>query len=313
MYNLDTVKIRSMSEKALCGYIADCEKSFDDELIHVAQEIAHRPEIRICGLAGPSCAGKTTGSYKLTQYLALHGIKVRTVSIDDFFHNKGEGPLDEQGKPDFESITYVKMELLQQTLQDILMGKRVMLPKFDFPNSRRIDNYAEYIPQKDEIIILEGLHALNDIMYEGIPREDYYRIFINVENSLSVDGQPLFTGRELRLMRRLIRDFKFRGADAQLTFTLWENVVKGEDRNIHPFEDRADFRLNSMFEYEPCTVKRQVLYVLSGLKADSIYLPLAQNIISKLEKIPYISEKLVSADSLMQEFLGGDYFNYDQR
>lgn len=311
MYNLDTNKILSMSQDELREYILDCERDFDSSLERIASDVATRPAIKLCGLAGPSCAGKTTGSFKLTVYLAARGISVRTLSIDDFFHNRGEGPVDEEGKPDFESLSYVNLDLLNTTLSDVLAGKTVMLPKFDFLSSRRIDNYERYTPQKNEIIILEGLHALNDVMYSGISHEEYYRIFINVENQLKVDGKPLFDGRELRLFRRLIRDFKFRGADAQLTFTLWENVLKGEIKNIHPFEDRADFKLNSMFEYEPCAAKRQVLEVLSGLDKDSEYVSVAKKLVRKLEKVPHIYEKLVPMNSLMQEFLGGDFFKYD--
>ncbi len=311
MYNLDTEKIRSFTPQELKEYICECEKDFADSLEFIASEVASRQSIRLCGLAGPSCAGKTTGSFKLTVYLASRGISVRTLSIDDFFHNRHEGPLGDDGKPDYESISYVNLDLLQTTLCDILKGKRVILPKYNFPEGRRIDNYQEYAPEKNEIIILEGLHALNDIMYEHIPHEEYYRIFINTQGELNVDGTPLFSGRELRLFRRLIRDYKFRAADAQLTFMLWENVIKGETKYIHPFENRADFKLNSMFEYEPCAVKRQVLGVLDGLDRGSMYYSFACGLRQKLEKIPEICESYVPVNSLMQEFLGGDYFKYD--
>ncbi|MBE6688465.1 MAG: hypothetical protein E7588_04190 [Ruminococcaceae bacterium] len=309
--NIDSAKICSMTENQLSDYIRRCEKNFDNGLDSIADEIAERRGVRLCGLAGPSCAGKTTGSFKLTRNLAKYGISVRTISIDDFFHNNSDGPLDEDGKADFESLSYVHTDLLHTTLEQILNGNTVMLPKYDFPNGRRIDNYEKYTPKKNEIIILEGLHALNDVMYSGISRDEYYRIFINVCGTLCLDGKPMFDGRELRLCRRLIRDYKFRAADAQLTFTLWENVVKGEIKNIHPFEDKADFKLDSMFEYEPCVVKRQVEEVLRGLKRDSIYVREAERIWRKLEKVPDINERLVPMDSLMQEFLGGDHFKYD--
>lgn len=305
MYNLCRQNILSMTDKQLKDYVLDCEKSFDLSLENTALEISRRPWIRLCGLAGPSCAGKTTGSFKITVYLESHGINVRTISIDDFFHDASLGPVGEDGKPDYESLDYVNLDLLQTTLCKILKGQKVMLPKFDFANSRRIDNYEEYQPEKNEIIILEGLHALNDIMYQSIPSQEYYRIFINLEGDFLLDGQPLFTNRELRLMRRLIRDRKYRGADAQLTFYLWDNVVKGEIMNIHPFENRADFKLNSMFEYEPCVVKAQVLEVLRDLPQNSIYKPNADILIKKLEKVPQISENLVPINSLLREFIGG--------
>lgn len=309
--NIDTAKICSMTQRRLSDYIRLCEMNFDNGLDSIAAEIAKRPQIRLCGFAGPSCAGKTTGSYKLTRDLAIYGISVRTISIDDFFHNNSDGPLDEDGKPDFESLSYVHTDLLHTTLEKVLRGNTVMLPKYDFPNGRRIDGYERYTPKKNEIIILEGLHALNDVNYGGISHDEYYRIYINVCGNLSLDGGMLFNGRELRFCRRLIRDYKFRAADAQLTFTLWDNVVKGEIKNIQPFEDRADFKLDSMFEYEPCVVKRQVKEVLGTLHCDSIYAEKAEIILKKLEKVPDISEKLVPKDSLMQEFLGGDHFKYD--
>lgn len=309
--NIDTKKICSMTQEQLERYIFQCEQDFSDSLDHIAAEIAARPHIKLCGLAGPSCAGKTTGSFKLTEDLCARGISVRTISIDDFFHNSGEGAVGEDGKADYDSLGYVHLDLLQTSLSQVMKGNAVMLPKYDFIAGRRNDNYERYMPRKNEIIILEGLHALNDIMYAGIAHEEYYRIFINVEGTLSLDGEPLFTARELRLCRRLIRDFKFRAADAQLTFALWKNVVNGEIKNIHPFEDRADFKLNSMFEYEPCAVRRQALEVLSGLSPDSQYSHRARLLSDKLRKVPVISEKAVPRNSLMQEFLGGDYFRYD--
>ncbi len=304
MYNLDTDKISALSPDGQKKYVSDCESSYDAALDMIADELVRRKDVKLCGLAGPSCAGKTTTSFKLTVKLAAGGIKVRTLSIDDFFHNRENGPIGTDGKPDYESISYVNLDLLQSTLADIIKGKTVYLPKYDFPTGKRIDRYEQYTALPDELIILEGLHALNDIMYGGFESDEYYRLFINVEGVLKQNGKELFDGRELRLMRRLIRDFKFRAADAELTFGLWGNVLKGEDKYIHPFESRADFKINSMFAYEPCVVRRQVYDVLSGLSPQSKFYPAAAALRDKLKNIPAIDEGAVPINSLMREFIG---------
>lgn len=306
MYNLDTRKIVSLSRDELKKYIFDCEKDFDAALEQVADTAAKRKNVKLCGLAGPSCSGKTTTSFKLTVKLAARNINVRTVSIDDFFHNRENGPVGADGKPDYESVNYVNLDLLHSTLSDIMHGKTVYLPKYDFPSGRRIDKHEKYTTSPDEVIILEGLHALNDVMYGEFSDDEFYRIFINAAGTLDVDGKTLFDGREIRLMRRLIRDFKYRAADARLTFSLWDNVLKGEDKYIKPFESHADYRLDSMFAYEPCVVRRQVLDVLDGLSHDSEFFEKAEILRKKLRNIPYIDEKLVPTNSLMREFIGKD-------
>ena len=311
MYNIDTKSILSMTDEEKKNYIVRCEECYDNALSDIAREIACRKTVRLCGLAGPSCAGKTTSSFKLTMQLGEHGIWVRTISIDDFFHNRIDGPIGEDGKPDYESLDFVNRDLLHTTLEAVLKGKSVFLPKYDFVSGTRNDKYEVYTPSQNEIIILEGLHALNDVMYDGISPEEYYRIYINAGEEIAVDGKPLFSGIELRFMRRVIRDMKFRGSDPENTMNLWENVLSGEIKYIHPFADRADFNINSVFTYEPCTVKRQATAALNTVPKDSRHRDYAEKMLEKLSFVPDINEKLVPKTSLLREFLGGDYFKYD--
>lgn len=311
MYNIQTDSILSMNENEKREYISECEKRYDGALSRLAADIAQKGKIRLCGLAGPSCAGKTTTSFKLTTELSQRGIWVRTVSIDDFFHNRTNGPADDEGNPDYESPDFVNLDLLHTTLDKILKGETVFLPKYDFVNGSRNDKYEKYTPSPNEIIIIEGLHALNDIMYGTIPQDEYYRIYINAAQDISLDGVPFLSGVELRFFRRVIRDMKFRGSSPENTMQLWENVLKGEIKYIHPFADRADFTINSVFRYEPCVVKRQALAALKTVDESSPHYEYAAFMSDKLRRVPEICEKLVPMTSLLQEFLGGDYFKYD--
>lgn len=311
MYNIQTDKILSMSEDEKREYINECERRYDGELSRVAEKIAGHGKIKLCGLAGPSCAGKTTTSFKLTMELSQRGTWVRTVSIDDFFHNRSDGPRGEDGKPDYESPDFVNIALLHETLDKILKGETVFLPKYDFVSGTRDDKYEKYTPSPNEIIILEGLHALNDVMYGNIPHDEYYRIYIDPSEELMLDGAPLMSGVEVRFFRRIIRDMKFRGSSPENTMQLWENVLKGEVKYIHPFSDKADFTINSVFRYEPCVIKRQGLEALSTISSASPHYGYAQLMKEKLSRVPEISEGLVPMTSLLQEFLGGNYFKYN--
>lgn len=311
MYNIITDKILAMNEKEKKEYISECERRYDTSLCNAAQDIADRKKIKLCGLAGPSCAGKTTTSFKLTMELSQRGIWVRTVSIDDFFHSRVNGPVGEDGKPDYESPDFVNLDLLHTTLDKILKGETVFLPKYDFVNGVRNDKYERYTPSPGETIILEGLHALNDMMYGNIPHDEYYRIYINPSEDIFLDGEPLFSGVETRFFRRVIRDMKFRGSSPENTMQLWENVLRGEVKYILPFADRADFTINSVFRYEPCVVRRQGLAALSTIERSSPNYEYAALMHEKLSRVPEMCEKLVPMTSLMQEFLGGDYFKYD--
>jgi len=311
MYNIITDKILEMDENGKREYINECERRYESSLYNAARDIADRGRIRLCGLAGPSCAGKTTTSFKLTMELSQRGIWVRTVSIDDFFHNRVNGPVGEDGKPDYESPDFVNLDLLHTTLDKILKGETVFLPKYDFVGGVRNDKYEKYTPLPNEIIILEGLHALNDMMYGNIPCDEYYRIYINPSEDIFLDGKQLFSGVETRFIRRVIRDMKFRGSSPENTMHLWDNVLKGEVKYIHPFADRADLTINSVFRYEPCVVKRQGLAALSTVEKTSPHCDYARFMYEKLSRVPEICEKLVPMTSLLQEFLGGDYFKYD--
>ncbi|MBQ9941213.1 MAG: hypothetical protein IJO74_06725 [Clostridia bacterium] len=311
MYNIDTQKILFMNDIQKRTYIKQCEKEYDDKLAEIAYKISQKKSIRLCGLAGPSCAGKTTTSFKLTMQLEDYNLWVRTLSIDDFFYDRKLGPIGEDGKPDYESPNFVNIDLLHSTLEAVMKGRKVYLPKYDFVSGKRTDKYEQYTPSSKDIIVLEGLHALNDTMYYGISDDEFYRIFIDAEENVLLDGKKLFSGIDLRLFRRIIRDMKFRGSTPENTMNLWEKVLEGEIKYIHPFAGHADFKINSVFEYEACALKKQTVNALNKINSDSVHYEYAKVMCDKLNLVPEINENLVPGNSLLQEFLGGDYFKYD--
>ena len=288
----------------IVDFINLCEARHSDMLCELGNIIETNIEdIRLICIAGPSSSGKTTFANRLRTELLGRGIKPIRISIDDYYLPRNLAPLDENGKPDLESIYALDIELFNKNMSDLINGEKVQLPKFDFKLGKRVDGRILQV-DADQPIIIEGIHALNDTLTPSIPRHQKFKIFIAPQAQINLDNHNPISLTELRLLRRLVRDKKFRNAPAELTFSMWPSVRKGEFTWIYDTQEGADFVFNSLLSYELCVMKKYALPLLQAIDKDSEYYPLAERLIKFLKYFNDMEDRWVPCNSLLREFIG---------
>ncbi|MBQ3149875.1 MAG: hypothetical protein IJB86_01365 [Clostridia bacterium] len=288
--------------KTLCEI---SEKSYDDKIREVASAMMNSRSKKILLLAGPSSAGKTTSSKKLRQYFNENGINCFTVSLDDFYLDSGNHPLAEDGTPDFESIRALDLPLLAETTEQLLTTGECDLPVFDFNTKKRIVNANHISMGSDDILIFEGLHALNPILINTLPPDAIYKMYVSVLSRVYDDNGNIIMGkRDLRFTRRLVRDFKHRNSSAETTYAIWKNVKSGEDKYLFPFEDTADIKVDSFHPCEACILRKEATDILNTLPENSIFADSCAKLKSNLSLFNDIETELLSDNSLLREFAG---------
>jgi len=302
MYNISSKKILKMNELQLSRFISECEKKYEDRLLPIIDAL-DEDDVNIAVLAGPSCSGKTTSTNILSKELEKSGRNVTLISTDDFFKDRGTVPPDETGAPNYDNFNYVDSDYLFSVLNDISKGKAVKLPQYDFLTGCRKKDYIDYSPKAKDLLIIEGIHGLNDLIVNSLNKASFIGIYICVKDEYIIDKKIVFTQRDIRFLRRICRDFKYRGASPETTFYLWKNVIWGEDRFITPFIKNANMFISSNFEYEPFIIKQEALELLRSIKEDSTYHDSASVLINKLESIPEINPTLLPETSLLNEFI----------
>jgi len=297
--------ILSSSFSQICSYVSRCENEYEERITPVINKfIADKPAL--AALAGPSCSGKTTTAGILISRMREKGMRVKILSTDDFFFNQECAPLNPDGTRNYEHFSHIDSELLLEVLHNIEHKKKVMLPVFDFVTGKRCPEYVPYDPCEDDVVIIEGIHALNDKLIGSLDPDLMYGIYISVAEGYYDGAEELFGKYDIRLIRRLIRDKQFRNADAERTFGLWKNVVEAEFNYIDPFIKNADIRISSVFEYEPAVVKELAIKTLSEITPDSRYYETAKELMKKFDDIPSIGRSVVPSNSLLREFIGPD-------
>lgn len=290
--------------------IAISEGLKDRAIELLAQQIDARGNVKVVLIAGPSSSGKTTFSKKLSQALVGVGREPRAISLDDYFVNRDRTPLDENGEYDYESIYAEDIDLFQQQLTQLLAGEEVELPRYDFPTGMSVKSGNRLRLNPETILIIEGIHALNPILIGSVPEESIFRVYIS---ALTVCKQPdgsYFPTTDNRLVRRIVRDSKYRNASAQATIARWQSVRNGEEKWIVPFQDNADVNFNSAFQYELALTKVHALPLLYNVNKNEPEYPEAQRLISVLEDFHEMDVDLLPPYSLLREFLGGSQFEY---
>ncbi len=284
--------------------IEKSELNYEKIIDSVSEKINGDSNKKIVMLAGPSGSGKTTTAGKIKEKLELFGHKAYTVSLDDFYKNIGEGPKNEDGSNDFESVDSLDTELIRKCLGELIEGSKSELPLFDFMTGRRRSEKNVIELKEDDVIIVEGLHALNPAVVSALPQENLFKIYISVSSRIYDKNEVLLTKRDLRFVRRMIRDFQFRNSPVEHTYSLWPAVLNGEEKFLFPFRKNADETINSIHIYEPCVFKDEAISLLSTVKKESVNYEDARELISKLNKFPSIEKNLVPEKSLLREFLG---------
>ncbi len=295
-----TTKLQTENQKA--AFIKECEDRFENRLDEVSMELA-QSGIKIIALSGPTCSGKTTTAKKITAELEAHGANVHMVSIDNFF--KSRDVLNEIASAagqsiDYDSVNAIDLELLSDRTASILRGDPTELPIFSFTEGC-CTHFETVDSDENSVFIFEGIQAIYPEV-TALFGKDYRSVHVSIEDDLEM-GDVYFGKRDLRLMRRLIRDYKFRGAHPEFTFMLWRSVAQNEDRAILPHVDSVDIRINSTMPYEICLMKT-ILPPVLGLVKEGMYFPKALEISEKLEKLETISPDMVPKDSVLREFIG---------
>lgn len=296
-----------IAENALNDKKAFVEKSelkYEKIITSVSEKINNDSNKKIIMLSGPSGSGKTTTAQKIKEKLEYFGHKAYTVSLDDFYKNIGEGPKNEDGSNDFESVESLDTELIRKCLGELIEGSESELPLFDFMTGRRKSEKNVIELKKDDVIIVEGLHALNPAVISALPQENLFKIYISVSSRIYDGENVVLTKRDLRFVRRMIRDFHFRNSPVEHTYSLWPAVLKGEEKYLFPFKINSDETINSIHIYEPCVFKDEAISLLSTVKEESVNYENASKLIFELNKFPSIEKNLVPEKSLLREFLG---------
>lgn len=278
-----------------------------NRLLEIAKIISQNKSIRIVLMAGPSSSGKTTTSRKLSMYLRSFGLKIKTLSMDDYFLDKEETPLGEDGKPDFECLEAVDLKLFDTQVEKLLNGEEVTLPTYNFILG--IKEYKEKAKlEKNEILVIEGIHGLDTNILTNIPRENKFKIYLSPLTEINMDNHNRVSTSDNRILRRMIRDNRTRGYGVEKTLEAWTKVRKGEEKYIFPYQDDADVTFNTALIYEIGVLKTYVEPLLYSVDSDSEYYEEAKRLIDFLRLFLPIPSDAIPQDSILREFIGGGYF-----
>ncbi len=283
------------------------EARHNDMLAELGKNIADNPDIRLIAIAGPSSSGKTTFANRLRIELMSRGLRPVRISIDDYYLNDDETPLDEDGKPDLESVDALDLALFNKNMLDLIEGKEVTLPRFDFKGRGRMVGRTLKVAS-DQPIIIEGIHALNEVMTSSIPAKNKFKIFISPQAQMNIDYDNPVSLTDLRLLRRLVRDYAYRNSSAEETIAMWPSVRKGEFKWIYATEEDADFVFNSFLPYELPVMRKVVIPLLRAIPYESEHFTVAERLLRLLKYFVDMDDEWIPNNSLIREFIGGSCF-----
>ncbi len=294
-----------------------------NHLVHVAEAIHERKivdianfindrrgQIKVITIAGPSSSGKTSFLKRLSVQLRVSGISAIGISLDNYFVNRDKTPLDENGEPDFESIEAIDIDLFNDNMLHLINQEEVELPQFDFQTGSRKKEPLNAKIDKNHIIIIEGIHGLNERLTHSIPKENKLKIYVSALTQINIDNTHRISTTDNRLIRRIVRDYLFRNHTAEQTFEMWKNVRSGEERNIFPFQEQSDVMFNSALLYEFSVLKNFAEPLLKGINESNIYYLDAQRLLFILSYFEAVSPQMIPHTSVLREFIGGSSFDY---
>ena len=281
----------------------------EKKLAEIAHTIAQNPDKRIIMIAGPSSSGKTTFSHRLSVQLKAHGLKPHPIALDNYFIDRDKCPLDEYGKPDFEGLAALDVELFNRNMTALLRGESVELPFYNFKTGKQ--EYKGNVMRlgKGDILVLEGIHGLNDALSYTLPKESKFKIYISALTQLNIDEHNRIPSTDGRLLRRMVRYARTRNITAKGTLSMWESVRRGEERNIFPYQEQADVMFNSALIYELAVLKQFAEPILFGIGKDEPEYPEAKRLLKFLDYFLGIPTDDVPKNSILREFIGGSCFH----
>ena len=282
----------------------------EKKLAQIAEEIASREGVKLVLLAGPSSSGKTTSCKRLSIQLAVNGLKPLQISLDDYFVDRDKTPKDENGEFDFESIYALNLDLLNEQFNALFRGEEVELPKYDFPSGKSVKSGKKLKLEPNNVLVVEGIHALNPELTAHVPEEQIFRVYASALTTILLDNHNYIPTTDNRLLRRIIRDYKYRGVSAQETIRRWPSVRAGENKWIFPFQENADAMLNTAMLYELSVLKMQAEPLLQQVPENCEEFAEAYRLLKFLKYFKGIPYNNLPPTSLLREFLGGSSFHY---
>lgn len=297
-------------EKGVKELILLSEALHEKKIAEIANKIKEHGNVRMVLIAGPSSSGKTTFAGKLGMSLKVNGIKPVTISVDNYFVERKDNPKDEKGNYDFECIEALDLDLFNSQLVDLLKGKEVKLPTFNFTTGSKEYRGNTLKLKEDEILVIEGIHCLNDKLTNLIPKENKFKVYISDLTVLNIDYYNRISTTDTRLIRRIVRDYKFRNYSAEHTLKTWYSVNRGEQKNIFPYQEEADCMFNSSIVYELAVLKKYAMPLLEEIPETSREYSEARRLITLLKYFKDMEPDLIPNNSLLREFIGGSIFEY---
>lgn len=301
----------TIAKKKIAEFIRVAEALHNKKIASIADSIlARRDEVKAVLIAGPSSSGKTTFTKKLTIQLQVVGFNPVAVSLDDYFLPRDRTPLDEEGNYDFEALEALDVELINRQFLDLFEGREVLIPDFDFKTGSRGDGGKALRMGERNILLIEGIHGLNDRLTHLIPPKFKYKIYVSALTQLNLDDHNRISTTDNRLLRRMVRDYNFRGYSALDTLSRWPSVRRGENRNIFPFQNNADSAFNTALDYELAVLKTYAEPLLKTIKTFHDYYNEAVRLLSFLGNFSPVPANLVPRQSILREFIGDSGFKY---
>ncbi len=308
-YDLDRINYEAKHEPErlieLNENLLKTDLGFIADRLYEAKEDRH-----IVLLSGPSGSGKTTCVKKLGDELKKHEIDVIQISMDDFYLGEDKVGRLPDGRPDFESVYALDIPLIKKTMDNLLTYGECVIPKYDFTKSMRSEKTKKVRLEKNSAVIIEGIHALNPVFSEGMPAGNVVKLYVSVKQGIKDSEDYVLTNRELRFIRRLVRDHSYRRVEPSHMLSMWDSVVNGEKKYIRPYRYTSDFTINSIHIYEPCVMKAFALGLLSEISPESPHIEFVEHLKSSLDRFEDIDSALIPQDSLLREFIGGGSYDY---
>ncbi len=311
---LDISDIVPLNRRIEKGEISDvikiAEALHEKKIAQIADKIRKKDKnLKIVLIAGPSASGKTTFSKRLAIQLRVNCLSPLTLSIDNYFHERGKTPKLPDGSYDYESINAIDVKLLNKHLLKLLEGKEIQIPHFEFATGKRVRGKRLRM-HKNQILLIEGIHGLNERLTHQVPGKNKLKIYISTLTQLNIDSNHRISTRDTRILRRMVRDSLFRNHSAHETFRLWEHVQKGEDRNIFPYQEEADIMFNSALVYELSVLKGFAVPLLRTVRMNRKNYSKSERLLKFLSFFLKISPAEVPPTSILREFIGGSSFLY---
>ena len=300
-----------IKQRQINDFIEITETFQQKNISNIASQIIEKGTVKVVLIAGPSSSGKTTSAKKLALELRAMGYQPKIISLDCYYLGRDKTPLDEEGKPDFECLEALNIELLNQNLVDLFAGKEVCIPSYDFHSGTSyFDENCKMTLEENEILIMEGIHGLNDKLTPKVPAEYKFKIYLSALTQLNLDDHNRISTSDNRLIRRIVRDNNFRGKPAAGTIEMWPSVTRGEELHIFPFQNNADAILNTALDYEFSVLRVYAAPLLRQVTPMEKEYSEARRLLNFLENFSTIPPTEVPPRSIIREFIGGSAFHY---